>query len=218
MSVLAIDGPAGAGKTTIAKTVATALGWEYVDTGAMYRAVTLKALREGIDPHDDRSLARLAGATDISFAGGRVLLDGVDVTSSIRSGAVTNASPVVAAHPGVRTALVQRQRDLSRQRDVVMEGRDIGSVVAPDASLKVFLTASLDERARRRLHEVGDEGDEALDAMRRSIAERDDADSNRATSPLLRADDAIEIDTTGKDVDTIVAEIVALLGERDGDR
>ena len=218
MSVLAIDGPAGAGKTTIAKTVATALGWEYVDTGAMYRAVTLKALREGIDPQDDRSLTRLAGATDISFAGGRVLLDGADVTSSIRSTPVTNAASVVAAHPGVRRALVQRQRDLSRQADVVMEGRDIGSVVAPDASLKVFLTASLDERARRRLQEVGGEGDDALDAMRRSIAERDNADSNRAASPLLRADDAVEIDTTGKDVDAIVAEIVALLKERAGDR
>ena len=218
MSVLAIDGPAGAGKTTIAKTVATALGWEYVDTGAMYRAITLKALREDIDPQDDQSLARIAGATDISFAGGRVLLDGVDVTSSIRSAAVTNAAPVVAAHPGVRKALVQRQRDLARRTDVVMEGRDIGSVVAPDASLKVFLTASLDERARRRLQEVGEEGNDALDAMRRAITERDDADSNRATSPLVRADDAVEIDTTGKDVDAIVAEIVALQKERAGGR
>ena len=216
MSVVAIDGPAGAGKTTIAKAVATALGWEYVDTGAMYRALTLKALREGLDPADDDGLARLTDGIEISFNGRHVFLDGEDVTDQIRSGRVTEAAPQVAAHPGVRHALVERQRSMAKARDVVMEGRDIGSVVVPDALLKIFLSASLEERAKRRLDETGGDGANELERMQRSIAERDAADSGRATSPLVKADDAVAIDTTGRDVAVIVEEIVALLEERRG--
>jgi CMP/dCMP kinase len=214
MSVVAIDGPAGAGKTTIAKAVAAALGWEYVDTGAMYRTLTLKALRNGVDPGDEEALARLTGDADISFNGQRVFLDGEDVTGQIRSGRVTDTAPKVAAHPAVRRALVEQQRAIASARDVVMEGRDIGSVVVPDALLKIFLTASLEERAKRRLSETGGNGSGELEQMQNSIAARDAADSGRATSPLLRADDAVAIDTTGRDVESIVQEIVSLLEER----
>ena len=214
MSVLAIDGPAGAGKTTIAKAVADALGWSYVDTGAMYRALTLKALDQGIGETDSESLAKMADGTDLSFDGRTVLLDGRDVTEAIRSGSVTELVPVVAAHPRVRRALVRRQRAIARDSDVVMEGRDIGSVVVPDAVLKIFLTASLEERARRRLAEVGGDGDDELTRMSRALSERDETDSSRAESPLIRADDAVAIDTTGRTVENIVSEIVSLLRKR----
>ena len=215
MSVVAIDGPAGAGKTTIAKGVADAVGWDYVDTGAMYRAITLKALDEGVDPHDGEQLGRVAQSARVSFDGGTVRLDGNDVTTRVRSSEVTDAVPLVAAQPEVRRALVQLQREAARDGDVVMEGRDIGSVVVPDAALKIFLTASLSERARRRLEEVGlDPTEENVARMENSIGERDSVDAGRATSPLVQADDAIPIDTTDKTIDEIVGEIVALLKER----
>lgn len=215
MSVVAIDGPAGAGKTTIAKAVAEALGWDYVDTGAMYRAVTLKALDEGIDPNDGERLGAAADNADISFRDGSVLLDGNDVTARIRSGDVTKTVPLVAAQPAVRGALLQRQRAVADRDNVVMEGRDIGTVVAPDALLKVFLTASLEERARRRLRDVGgDETSEHLMNMREALDNRDSADSGRDASPLKQPPDAVSIDTTGKAVPEIVSEIVGLVKER----
>ena len=215
MSVVAIDGPAGAGKTTIAKAVAETLGWDYVDTGAMYRAVTLKALDEGIDPNDGERLGAAADEADIAFHDGTVLLNGNDVTERIRSGEVTNSVPAVAAQPAVRRALMQRQRAVAGRDNVVMEGRDIGTVVAPDALLKVFLTASLEERARRRLHDVGsDETPEHLMNMRKALGDRDTADSERELSPLKLPPDAVTIDTTGKAVPEIVSEIVGLVKER----
>lgn len=215
MSVVAIDGPAGAGKTTIAKAVAEALGWDYVDTGAMYRAVTLKALDEGIDPEDGERLGPAADDADIAFHDGAVLLNGNDVTDHIRSRKVTKAVPVVAAQPAVRRALVQRQRAVADRDNVVMEGRDIGTVVAPDALLKVFLTASLEERARRRLRDVGnDETPEHLMDMRKALGDRDSADSEREVSPLKQPPDAVMIDTTGKGVPEVVSEIVGLVKER----
>lgn len=215
MSVVAIDGPAGAGKTTIAKAVAEALGWDYVDTGAMYRAITLKALEEGIDPNDGERLGPAADNVDISFDDEAVLLDGNDVTERIRSGDVTNAVPVVAAQPAVRGALVRRQRAVADRDDVVMEGRDIGTVVAPDALLKIFLTASLEERARRRLREIGrEETPEHLMNMRKALGDRDSADSGREVSPLKQPPDAVPIDTTGKAVPEIVSEIVGLVKDR----
>ena len=215
MSVVAIDGPAGAGKTTIAKAVADALRWDYVDTGAMYRALTLKALDEGVDLNDGDRLGRVAHGARVSSNGGTVLLDGDDVTTRVRSRAVTEAVPRVAAQPEVRQALVQLQREAARSGDVVMEGRDIGSVVVPDAVLKIFLTASLPERARRRLEEVGlDATEENVARMENSIGERDSVNAGRETSPLVQADDAIPIDTTDKTIDEIVSEIVGLLKER----
>ena len=218
MSVVAIDGPAGAGKTTIAKAVADALGWDYVDTGAMYRAMTLKALDEGVDPHDAGQLGRVAEAADVSFDGGTVVLNGADVTGRIRSREVTEAAPLVAAQPRVRKALVRLQREAARRGDVVMEGRDIGSVVVPEAILKVFLTASPDERARRRVEELGLEPNhDNLARMERSLSERDEADAGRATSPLVQAADAIAIDTTNKTIGDVVTQIVGLLRERVND-
>ena len=217
MSVIAIDGPAGAGKTTIARAVADALGWDYVDTGAMYRAITLSALRRGVDPGDESALDKVAREARLVASGRSIELDGEDVTEQIRDADVTRAVPVVAAHPAVRAALVVRQREAARMRDVVMEGRDIGSVVVPDALVKVFLTASLEERARRRSEELGiDASGESLSGMQARIEARDAADSRRETSPLQRAPDAVEIDTTGRSIEEITDEIVALARERVG--
>ena len=217
MSVLAIDGPAGAGKTTIARAVAGALGWDYVDTGAMYRAITLVALQQGVAIDDLEGLARVARSVQIRSAGARVLLDGEDVSQRIREADVTRAVPVVAAHPEVRAALVERQRAAASERDVVMEGRDIGSVVVPDATLKVFLTASLQERARRRTSELGlGDSKEGRADVEATIAARDEADSRRAASPLQKPADAVEIDTTGRSIDEITEAIVHLVRQRVG--
>ena len=213
MSVLAIDGPAGAGKTTIARAVAEALGWDYMDTGGMYRAITLAALQRGVAPEDVENLSRIAREVAIDVAGGRITLDGEDVSARIRDADVTRAVPQVAAHPGVRSALVERQRAAARTRDVVMEGRDIGSVVVPEAELKVFLTASLAERARRRSAEIGAD-EEGVSGVQATIAARDEADSQRAASPLQKAPDAIEIDTTGRSIPEVTDLIVSLVKQR----
>jgi cytidylate kinase len=213
MSVVAIDGPAGAGKTTIARAVAEALGWDYIDTGAMYRAIALRALDAGIDPTDQERVADVATGAHIVSAGRMLTLDGVDVSTRIREDDVTRTVPQVAANARVRTILVEHQREAARTRDVVMEGRDIGTVVAPDALVKVFLTASLAERARRRALELGDSSDEQGE-MEEKIAARDRVDSSRAASPLQKASDAVEIDTTGKSIDEIRDEIVDLVRSR----
>ena len=177
--------------------------------------MTLKALDEGVDPHDAAQLGRVADAADVSFDGGTVVLNGADVTGRIRSREVTEAAPLVAAQPRVRKALVRLLREAARRGDVVMEGRDIGSVVVPDAILKVFLTASPEERARRRVEELGlKPNHDNLTRMERSLSERDEADAGRATSPLVQADDAIAIDTTNKTIGDLVTQIVGLLKER----
>ncbi|MDQ4142965.1 MAG: (d)CMP kinase [Actinomycetota bacterium] len=215
MSVIAIDGPAGAGKTTVARAVAATLGWDYVDTGAMYRAIALLALERGADPTDAAAVASVAEDARIVSSGDTLLLDGEDVSQRIREPDVTKAVPAVAAHPEVRAVLLARQREAARTRDVVMEGRDIGTVVVPDAVVKIFLTASLHERARRRTEEVGGElSDSELEEMSRRLEERDRADSSRASSPLQKAADAIEIDTTEKTIEQIRGEIAQLVRER----
>ena len=215
MSVIAIDGPAGAGKTTLARAVAKAVGWDFIDTGAMYRAITLGAKQKGVATDDADSLAGIAATAQIEMRGDTVWLDGADVTARIRERDITAAAPEVAAHPEVRKALVEWQREIAGSRDVVMEGRDIGTVVVPDAVLKIFLNASLPERARRRAAELDMDGSiEELEAMERTIASRDAADSGRVASPLQKAPDAIEIDTTDRSVTEIVDEISNLLRER----
>ncbi|TMK85433.1 MAG: (d)CMP kinase [Actinobacteria bacterium] len=196
MPLVAIDGPAGSGKSTVARTVAGRLGAAYLDTGAMYRSVALAALERGVDPTDGEALAKLAGALDIEV-GERVLVDGVDATTAIRGPDVTAVVSAVSAHPPVRAEMVRRQRRWAEAHGGgVLEGRDIGSVVFPHADVKVFLTASEEERARRR----------AAD-----ISRRDTIDSTRAASPLRPADDAVVIDTTGRTVDEVVDEVLGLL-------
>jgi len=198
--LVAIDGPAGAGKSTVARAAADALGFTYLDTGAMYRTVALARLR---DPHAD------PGALAIEL-GERVLLDGEDVTDAIRAPQVTDAASQVAADPGVRAAMVERQRALIAGGDWVAEGRDIGTVVAPAAELKVFLTATAQERARRRAEQTGRAIDEVLAEQER----RDDRDRAREASPLLAAPDALILDTTGLSLQDVVAQIVQLADER----
>ena len=198
--LVAIDGPAGAGKSTVARAAADALGFTYLDTGAMYRCVALARLR---DPHAD------PGALAIEL-GERVLLDGEDVTDAIRAPQVTDAASQVAADPGVRAAMVERQRALIVGGDWVAEGRDIGTVVAPGAELKVFLTATAQERARRRAEQTGRAIDEVLAEQER----RDDRDRAREASPLLAAPDALILDTTGLSLQDVVAQIVQLADER----
>lgn len=205
MRVVAIDGPVGSGKSTVAKAVAARLGLPYLESGAMYRVVALAALRRGVDPEAPGAgdtLAGLAAGVHMEL-GERVLLDGVDVTADLRTTEVGRAVSAVAADGGVRRELVRRQREWVEGHDgAVVEGRDIGSVVFPDAALKVFLTASADERARRR------EQDETAD----DLARRDLLDSTRAVSPLIVPQGAVVLDTTGRSVEDIVDEILGLLG------
>jgi CMP/dCMP kinase len=196
--LIAIDGPAGSGKSTVAQAVARKLGVDYLDTGAMYRSVTHVALQRGVDVSDADALARLAHDLEIEV-GDRVLVDGDDVSEAIRTPAVNGAVSTVAAHPGVRAELVRRQKAwAATHQGGVMEGRDIGTVVCPDARLKVFLTAGEGERARRRRDEA-------------DVEQRDRLDSTRSVSPLKAADDAIVIDTTELAVDEVVARILERL-------
>ncbi|MDH4169959.1 MAG: 3-phosphoshikimate 1-carboxyvinyltransferase [Acidimicrobiia bacterium] len=209
ITVIAIDGPAGSGKSTVARAVADRLGLEYLDTGAMYRAVTFAVIRHGIDPADVEDVAAMACELDLSVGSDGVHVDGVDATTEIRGPEVTRAVSVVAANPGVRKELRSRQREWAHRRGGgVLEGRDIGTVVFPDARLKVYLTASPEVRAARRAKEVSDLDYETVAA---DIARRDAYDQGRADSPLTEADDAVLIDTTGLTVDQVVDAVEAAL-------
>lgn len=210
--IVAIDGPAGAGKSTVGRAVAERLGLEYLDTGAMYRAVTFAALRRGLDPADEDEIAELsvsiAMSVDATPSGTTVVVDGVDATIEIRGREVTSAVSAVAANSRVRSELVRRQRRWVADRDGgVIEGRDIGSVVFPDATLKLFITASPRVRAQRRVAEIG--GDVA--DVEASIIERDRKDSTRADSPLAEASDAVLVDTSGLSIDEVVERVLRLL-------
>ncbi|SHF03658.1 (d)CMP kinase [Desulforamulus putei] len=210
---VAIDGPAGAGKSTVAKLVARKLGLLYIDTGAMYRAVTLKALRQGLNLDDADALTNLARETTIKLLPGlqqSVLLDGEDVTEEIRSSEVTRHVSTVAGVPGVREVLVNRQRQMAGETDVIMDGRDIGTVVLPRATAKFFLTASAEERAQRRAKELADKGYTVdIDKLTKEIQERDYKDSHRAVSPLVPAGDAIIIDSSGMTIEEVVDNIIS---------
>ena len=207
-TVVAIDGPAGAGKSTVGRAVAGRLGLEYLDTGAMYRAVTFAALRRGIDPADDDAVAALAGTLELSLDGSSVNVDGVDATIEIRGREVTAAVSAVAANGRVRSELVRRQRAwVDAHGGGVVEGRDIGSVVFPDATLKLFVTASPRVRAERRVAEIG--GDVA--EVEASIIERDRKDSTRAESPLIESSGAVLVDTTGLSIDEVVERVLELM-------
>lgn len=211
MRVIAIDGPAGSGKSTVARALAAHLGLKYLDTGAMYRAVAFAVLRAGGDPEDAEATAAVARRIDLDVGLDSVMVDGVDATVEIRGPEVSRAVSVVASNPDVRKELVSRQREWAhRFGGGVLEGRDIGTVVFPDAELKVYLTADPAERARRRAKEVTDLDYEAVAA---DIARRDAADTSRAVDPLVEAADAALVDTTGLDVDQVVARITDLLDE-----
>ncbi len=208
LRVIAIDGPAGAGKSTVSRALARRLGLQYLDTGAMYRAVTFAALRDEVDPADEARVATIARSTAIIVGDPEVLVDGEDATGAIRSPEVNGAVSVVAANPHVRAELREQQRAWAEARGGgVIEGRDIGSVVFPNAELKVHLTASADERARRRAAETG--GDAA--AIADNLRLRDHIDSTRADSPLREADGSVLVDTDGRTIDEVVDAIVALL-------
>lgn len=207
---IAIDGPAGAGKSTVARSVAERLGVDHLDTGAMYRGVTFAVLRRGIDPYDEAAVAAVARELELDVdADGVVTVDGVDATVEIRSREVTGAVSVIAANSEVRRELVGRQRRWVESRGGgVLEGRDIGTVVLPDADLKLFVTASPRVRAERRVAEAG--GD--VDEVEASIIERDRKDSSRSDSPLAEADDAVIVDTTDASIDEVVDRIIELIG------
>jgi cytidylate kinase len=209
---IAIDGPAGAGKSTLARRIADKLGYVYVDSGAMYRAVALWALRANVALSDMHRLEQLASAAHIEFApgGGTVLLNEEDVTSAIRTPEVSQAASEVSLVPAVRRALVLKQREIGEKVSIVMEGRDIGTVVFPDATVKIFLDAIPEERATRRANEI------ALPAeiVERQIRERDQRDRGRAESPLVQAPDAVYVDSTGLGIEEVEAAVLKIIRDR----
>ena len=209
--VIAVDGPAGAGKSTVSKIVAARLGFTYIDTGAMYRAVGLKFLDSG-QPFTENFLAEIVRDIDIKLDDkAKVFLDGIDVTKDIRTPEVSKLASDVSKFGFVRKKLTDLQREMATKGAVIMDGRDIGTQVLPNADVKIFLTATLDERARRRFEELKAKGSNvALDAIKTEIAARDKQDSEREIAPLKQADDAILIDSTGLTVDEVVAKILEL--------
>jgi len=208
--VIAIDGPAGAGKSTVARGLAAVLGITYLDSGAMYRCVALAVLRADANPEDPHEASGVASEIEVAFEGERVLLDSEDVSESIRLPEISALASRVSVHPGVREALVMRQRELISRGPYVAEGRDIGTVVSPGSPLKVFLVADGEERARRRADESG----RPLDEVRADLAERDRRDSEREHGALRPADDSVELDTSALTADEVVARIADLARQR----
>jgi CMP/dCMP kinase len=220
MTVIAIDGPAGSGKSTLAQLLAARLGFAHLDTGAMYRAVAYLALREGVALDDGATLARLAHDARIVFtAQGHIIAADRDVTDEIRRPPVSAAVSEVSAHAEVRDVLLEEQRRIGAGSDVVVEGRDIGTVVFPDAPVKLFLTATPEVRAERRRKELIGKGEHVgADDTLRAIVARDAYDSGRAVAPLRRADDAVEVDTSGLSIDEVVEAALAIVRARLGTR
>lgn len=209
---IALDGPAGSGKSTVAKIVAQRLGIEYLDTGAMYRAVTLYLMRQEIDLDDVSAIQNVLGQISIDFENGKICLNHEDVSEEIRLPEVAAKVSKVAAHKVVRMAMVEQQQALAAKKSIVMDGRDIGTVVLPDTQYKFFLTASIEERATRRYEEMKAKGLTVdFEQIKMEIATRDDLDSNRAESPLKQADDAILIDTTGLTIEGVVTQLLELI-------
>ncbi|CAN5765465.1 (d)CMP kinase [soil metagenome] len=211
-AVVAIDGPAGAGKSTVAREVARRLGWSYLDTGALYRGLTVAALEAGVDLRDGKALAALAPGVAPGPGGEGMRVEGRDVGFRLRDEDVTEAVVPVSAHPEVRSAMLERQRSVARESNVVMEGRDIGVEVFPDAPVKIFLTAALDERARRRAEQLGAHGSpHELADLRDKLARRDHRDTTRPESPLRQAPDAVVVDSTSRSLEHVVAEVIRIV-------
>ena len=213
--VIAVDGPAASGKGTIAAAVAHALGFHYLDSGSLYRLVALQALRTGTAFHEKEALANFATHLDVAFVAGKILLEGDDVTADIRGERVSTGASEVAVHGVVRAALIGRQRAFRREPGLVADGRDMGTVVFPDAPLKVFLTATAEERARRRYNQLIAKGiSVTMDSLLRDIRERDARDAGRAAAPLRPAPDAVLLDTTELTIDEVVGRVLSLWQER----
>lgn len=219
--VLTIDGPSGSGKGTISRLVANALGWHYLDSGALYRAVGLAAAWESVDLSDAEAVAICARRTKLAFKGGdkdsepRLLVNGVDATDEIRTETAGAAASAIAALPEVRDALLDVQRNFRKLPGLVADGRDMGTVIFPDAQVKVFLDASAEERAQRRYKQLKNKGiSVTLAGLLGEIVARDARDANRAIAPLKAASDAVVIDTTGLDIDTVVAQVLSLMAPR----
>ena len=215
---IAIDGPAGAGKSSIARAAAAQLGFIYVDTGALYRTVALGALKRGIRPEETDAIVALLPELDVGmeFVDGeqRVLLNGEDVSEAIRQPEVSAAASTVSAIPAVRQFLFDLQQNMAKEHDVLMDGRDIGTVVLPDAQLKIFLTATPEERARRRYEQIKDTSDVTYEEILRDINQRDYQDTHREIAPLKQAEDAVYLDTTDMSFDEVVDAILSLTKER----
>ena len=217
---IAIDGPSGAGKSTLARRLARELGFLYVDTGAIYRTVGLAARRQGIDPADAGAVAALLPGLDITMGYGEdglqhMVLNGEDVTEAIRENEISGCASKVAAHPAVRGFLLEMQRRAAREHDVIMDGRDIGTVVLPDADLKIYLTAAAEARAERRCKELRERGQQAdLEQVLAEVTERDRRDTEREIAPLRRADDAVTADTTELDLEGSFRLLLELVRER----
>lgn len=210
--VIAIDGPSGAGKGTVARAIASELGYRHVDSGAMYRAVGWKAMQDGVPLDDEAAVAALAASASVEVSSTQVTIDGVDVTRAIRTPEIDRAAAGVARLPRVRSVLVERQRQMGVNGAIVMEGRDIGTVVFPDADVKLYLDASPEERARRRAQDPAHTGvPAAVSEVATLLTQRDEIDRTRTASPLYVAEDAIVVDTTGKDVSAVVHEVLALI-------
>ena len=206
---IAIDGPGGAGKSTIAKQVAKALDIDYIDTGAMYRAVGYKLIRDDVDMYDKDALSAMLDATDIDFSGGRTILDGKDISDRIRTQEISRKASECSALAPVRAKLVELQKKMGSTKSVIMDGRDIGTVVLKDAELKIYLTASAEERASRRHRELLLKGEDiSYEKVLADMQERDYNDMHREITPLRKADDAIELDTTGMSIDEVTEYIL----------
>ncbi|MBI2222134.1 MAG: (d)CMP kinase [Acidobacteria bacterium] len=215
--IIAIDGPSGAGKGTVARAVARALQYRHVDTGAMYRALAWKAMQEGQDLSEEAGVAAIGERAIFELDAGRIRIDGHDVAAAIRTPDIDAAAALVARHPAVRRVLVARQREYGQDGAIVMEGRDIGTVVFPDADVKIYLDASPEERARRRALDPAHASSQgrALSEVATALAARDRSDSTRAASPLAIAPDAVVIDTTGVPVEQVVARVLEIVRARE---